>query len=114
MPRHVPEDYHAGIGPNRRTKEIGIRKVLGADVPRIVALLSKDFVLLVVLSSLIAFPIAWWALQTWLQDFVYRIDVPVMTFLLASLLALFVALVTVSVQAIRAALSNPVKSLRTE
>lgn len=98
----------------RRTKEIGMRKVLGADVSRIVLLLSKDFVFLVLIASLIAFPIAWWALQKWLQDFAYRINIPWLAFIAAALLALIIALVTVSVQAIRAAMSNPVKSLRTE
>jgi putative ABC transport system permease protein len=98
----------------RRTKEIGIRKVLGANIGRIVALLSKDFVLLVAISSIIAFPIAWWALQKWLQDFAYRIHTPWLVFAGAALLALIIAVVTVSVQAIRAAMTNPVKSLRTE
>ena len=98
----------------RRTKEIGIRKVLGADVSRIVLLLSKDFILLVVIASLIAFPIAWWSLQKWLQDFAYRINIPWLAFIVAALLALFIALATVSIQAMKAALSNPVKSLRTE
>jgi len=98
----------------RRTKEIGIRKVLGADVSRIVLLLSKDFVVLVIIASLIAFPIAWWGLNKWLQDFAYRIDVPWLTFIIAALLALLIALLTVSVQAIKAAITNPVKSLRTE
>lgn len=98
----------------RRTKEIGIRKVLGADVIRIVLLLSKDFVVLVTIASLIASPIAWWGLNNWLQDFAYRIDIPWITFLFAALLALVVALLTVSIQAIKAALANPVKSLRTE
>jgi putative ABC transport system permease protein len=98
----------------KRTKEIGIRKVLGADVSRIVILLSRDFVILVLTASLVAFPIAWWALQKWLQDFAYRIDVPWLAFIGAAVLTLAVALITVSVQAIKAALSNPVKSLRTE
>jgi putative ABC transport system permease protein len=98
----------------RRTKEIGIRKVLGADVPGIVTLLSRDFVLLVVVASLIAFPLAWWGLKTWLQDFAYRIDIPWLAFILSATLALVVALLTVGVQAMKAAMMNPVKSLRTE
>jgi putative ABC transport system permease protein len=98
----------------RRTKEIGIRKVLGAEVASIVTLLSKDFIVMVVVASLIAFPLAWWALNKWLQDFAYRIDVPWMAFAGAALLVLLIALLTVGVQSMRAALMNPVKSLRTE
>ncbi len=98
----------------RRTKEIGIRKVLGANTGRIVTMLSKDFIVLVVIGSLVAFPIAWWALNRWLQDFAYRIDIPWWIFIAAALMSLIVALLTVSLQAIKAALSNPVKSLRTE
>ena len=98
----------------RRTKEIGIRKVLGADIRGLVKLLSKDFVLLVVIASLLAFPIAWWALDSWLQDFAYRISIHWWVFVLASLVALLIALATVSFQAIKAAMANPVKSLRTE
>ncbi len=98
----------------RRTKEIGIRKVLGANVNQIVQLLSKDFILLVAIASVIAFPLSWWALSNWLQDFAYRIKIPWLAFLGAAVIALLVALITVSVHAIKAALMNPVKSLRTE
>jgi putative ABC transport system permease protein len=98
----------------RRTKEIGIRKVLGANTGSIIAMLSKDFVVLVFIAALIAFPVAWWALNKWLQDFEYRIDITWWIFIAAALLTLVVALLTVSAEAIKAALMNPVKSLRTE
>lgn len=97
-----------------RTKEIGIRKVLGASVSGITAMLSKDFVKLVIISILIASPIAWWAMNKWLQDFSYRIEIQWWIFALAGLAALVVAFVTVSSQAIRAANHNPVKTLRDE
>lgn len=98
----------------RRTKEIGIRKVLGASIPGIVKLLSKDFVKLVVVAAVIAFPLAWWAMNNWLEDFAYRVQVSWWVYVLAGFAALLIALLTVSFQAVRAALSNPVKSLRTE
>ena len=98
----------------RRTKEIGIRKVLGATVTNIVGLLSKDFVKLVAIAALIAFPLAWWAMNNWLEDFAYRVAVSWWVYLIAGILALVIALATVSIQAVRAALSNPVKSLKTE
>ena len=98
----------------QRTKEIGIRKVLGAKVGGIVAMLSRDFVRLVFIASLIAFPLAWWGMNQWLQGFAYRIGVSWWIFVAAGLTAVLIALVTVSVQTIRAALANPVSSLRSE
>ncbi len=98
----------------QRTKEIGIRKVLGATVAGIVGLLSKDFVKLVCLAIVIASPIAWWAMNRWLADFAYRIDIQWWMFALAGLAAVVIALLTVSWQAIRAAVANPVESLRDE
>ncbi|CCG98109.1 Macrolide export ATP-binding/permease protein macB [Fibrella aestuarina BUZ 2] len=102
------------ISIQARTKEIGVRKVLGASVPNIVALLSKDFLKLVVIGIVIATPLAWWAMNQWLADFAYRIDVSWWVFALAGLLAIGIALLTVSFQSIKAALMNPVKSLRSE
>lgn len=98
----------------RRTKEIGIRKVMGASVANITTLLSKDFLKLVLIALVIASPVAWYAASSWLKDFAYRISIQWWIFALAGLLAIIIALVTVSYHAIRAALSNPIKSLRTE
>ncbi len=98
----------------RRTKEIGIRKVLGASVTQIVNLLSKDFLKLVILGIVIASPIAYWAMNKWLQDFAYRVEISWWIFALAGIIAIVIALLTVSYQSIRAAMANPVKSLRTE
>ncbi len=98
----------------QRTKEIGVRKVLGASVSGIVALLSKDFLKLVAISIVIASPIAWYAMHFWLQDFAYKIDISWWIFALAGLLAVGIALLTVSFQSVRAALANPVESLRSE
>ncbi|AUD00618.1 ABC transporter permease [Spirosoma pollinicola] len=96
----------------QRTKEIGVRKVLGASVPNIVALLSKDFLKLVMIAILIASPLAWWAMHQWLKDFAYRIDISWWVFALAGIMAIAIAQLTVSFQSIKAALMNPVKSLR--
>ncbi len=104
----------AAFTAEQRIKEIGIRKVLGASVSDVVAMLSKGFLKLVFVAALIAFPIAWWLTSKWLQDFAYRIDVGWQVFALAGFLALLIALLTVSFQAVKAALANPVKSLRTE
>lgn len=98
----------------QRTKEIGVRKVLGANVVSIVALLSKDFLKLVLVAILIASPLAWYAMNQWLQDFAYKVTIEWWVFALAGLLALGVALLTVSFQSIKAALMNPIKSLRSE
>ncbi len=104
----------AALTALRRTKEIGIRKVLGASVPSIVRLLSKDFLKLVAVAFVIAVPVAYYAMSTWLEDFAYRIDLGVGVFLLAGLLALVIALATVGYQAIKAALADPVDVLRNE
>ncbi|MEP7141460.1 MAG: ABC transporter permease [Ferruginibacter sp.] len=98
----------------QRTKEIGIRKVVGASVSRIVTLLSKDFLLLVALAFVIASPIAWWAMNKWLLDFAYKTNISWMVFALAGFAAIAIALVTISFQAIKAAMANPVKSLKNE
>ena len=99
---------------SQRVKEIGVRKVLGANTTTIVTLLSKEFLKLVVIAAIIAFPVAWFAMHNWLQDFAYRIHIQWWVFVIAGIAALFIALATVSFQAIKAALANPVKSLRTE
>jgi ABC-type antimicrobial peptide transport system permease subunit len=98
----------------QRTKEIGVRKVLGASVFSLVALLSRDFLKLVLLALLLAAPVAWYAMSKWLQDFAYRIDIEWWVLAAAGVLAVGIALLTVSFQAIKAALMNPVKSLRSE
>ncbi|SEL53069.1 ABC transporter permease [Parapedobacter koreensis] len=98
----------------QKRKEIGIRKVLGASVSGIVTLLSKDFVKLILIAIVIASPIAWWAMNKWLENFAYRIDIQWWMFALAGVVAMVVALLTVSWQAIRAAVANPVESLRDE
>jgi len=98
----------------QRTREIGIRKVLGASVSGIVNMLSKEFLQLVFIAAIIAFPLAWFGMNKWLQSYAYKIDIGWWVFIAAGSLALFIALTTVSFQAIRAALANPVKSLRSE
>jgi putative ABC transport system permease protein len=99
---------------SQRVKEIGIRKVLGADVSSIVGLLSKDFLKLVIVAAIIAFPVAWYAMNQWLQDFAYRIGVSWWVFIVAGIIATIIAFITIGSQAARAATTNPVKNLRTE
>ena len=99
---------------NQRVKEIGIRKVLGASISRIVFVLSKDFIRLALLALVIAFPVAWWATSKWLQDFTYRTTIHWNTYAIAGLVTIVLVMLTVSIQAIRAAVANPVKALRSE
>jgi putative ABC transport system permease protein len=98
----------------QRTREIGVRKVLGATVGNIVSMLSKDFLKLVLIAACIAFPFAWWFMNLWLRDFAFRVNIGWWIFITAGAIALLIALLTVGYQAIRAAIANPVKSLRTE
>jgi putative ABC transport system permease protein len=104
----------AAFSAEQRTKEIGIRKVLGANAINIVSLLSRNFITLILVASLIAFPIAWWAMNNWLKDFPYRIEISWWIFAIAVFAALAIALLTVSFQSVKAARVNPVKSLRSE
>ena len=104
----------AAYTAERRTKEIGIRKVLGASANGLAGLLSKEFLILVLISCLLAFPIAWWMMHNWLDSYEYRVSISWPIFLVAGLLAMLIALLTVSVQAIKAALANPIQSLRSE
>jgi len=98
----------------QRVKEIGIRKVLGATVPNLVSLLTKEFLILVGIAIFIAVPFAYWGISKWLEDFAFRINIGWTAFVVAGTAAILIALLTVSFQAIKAAVSNPVKSLRTE
>jgi putative ABC transport system permease protein len=104
----------AAYAAEQRTREIGIRKVLGASVGGIIGLLSRDFLILVLVSALIALPLAWWAMHQWLQDFAYRIDIGWQIAALALVVAAGIAMLTVGLQALKAAVANPVRSLRTE
>ena len=104
----------ASYSAEKRIKEVGIRKVMGASVQNIVSLLSKDFLKLILIANIIAWPVAWFALNRWLLDFAYRINISWWVFALTGLTALLIALITISFQAIKAAIANPVKSLRTE
>jgi len=104
----------ATFAAQKRIKEIGVRRVLGASASGIVALLAKDFVKLVAVALIVAFPVAWWIMGRWLDNYVYRIHISWWMFALAGILTLLIALITVSSQAVKAALMNPVKSLKTE
>ncbi len=104
----------AAFVAEQRTKEIGIRKVLGASVVHIVNMLSKDFLKLVIIAALIAIPVSWWFMHHWLMDFAYRISIGWWVFVMAAVIAVIIALATICSQAIKAAIANPVKSLRTD
>jgi putative ABC transport system permease protein len=102
----------AALAVVNRTKEIGIRKVLGASTFTITGLISKDFLKLVMIAFIIAAPLAWWFMNKWLQDYPYRIQIQWSVFVITGMATIIIALITVSYQAIKAAITNPVKSLR--
>ncbi|MCF6402364.1 ABC transporter permease [Chitinophaga filiformis] len=104
----------AAYTAERRTREIGIRKVLGASVAGITGLLSRDFLQLVIISCVVAFPLAWWAMSSWLQQYAYRVNIQWWVFVLAGIAAVIISLITISFQSVKAALVNPIKSLKTE
>lgn len=104
----------AAYAAEQRTKEIGVRKVLGASMATIVGMLSKDFIKLVIIAIVIASPLAWWAMHYWLQDFAYRQNIQWWVVAIAGAAAILIAFITISFQSIKAALTNPVKSLRSE
>jgi putative ABC transport system permease protein len=97
-----------------RTKEIAIRKTIGATIAQIVQLLSKEFMVLVLIGNIIAWPLAWWAMHTWLENFTYHISVHWVVFVVASIISILVAVATVSYHAIKTAMTNPVNALRSE
>ena len=98
----------------RRTKEIGIRKVLGASVPGILNLLTREFLILVGIAFVIAAPVSWWAMSRWLENFAYRINITAWIFVAGAVVTLLFTIIAVGVQALRAATANPVKSIKTE
>jgi ABC-type antimicrobial peptide transport system permease subunit len=98
----------------QRIREVGIRKVLGASVSSVVYLFSKEFIVLITIAFIIASPVAWYFMDKWLQDYVYRINISWWIFIVGGISSIIIALITVSFQAIKAALANPVKSLKTE
>lgn len=104
----------AAFTAQRRQKEIGIRKVVGAPVGQIAVMLSVEFLRLVFIAILIAFPVSWWAMRAWLQGFAYRIDIGTTVFVVAAVTVMLITVLTIGFQAIRAALANPVKTLRSE
>jgi len=102
------------LNAERRTKEIGIRKVLGASITQIIGLISKDFIKLIIISFVIVLPVVWYSIDRWLRNFAYSIEIRLWVFVFAGMLALLIALLTISIQALRAAMANPIKSLRIE
>ena len=104
----------AAFTTEQRSKEIGIRKVLGATVQQMILLLTREFLWLIVIAFVVAVPITWWAMHTWLEDFAYRIEIRSWIFIVAGLVTLIISMLTVSYEAVKAAIANPVKSMRTE